>query len=177
MDNDKAKNARFLRLYTQVQARLYSYILGVVHNRSDADELFQETAVILWDSFEKYDGRHYFGSWAIGVARNKIFEYLRENKKTKKIFSDAVYKEIADIAERSPDDISDRMEHVSHCIGKLKDSDQKLMISKYFNNNSVRQISQMTGRSTNSLYKSFSRIIIQLRRCITRQMVAGDRNV
>ena len=176
MHNEQAKNARFLRLYTKVQAKLYSYILAVVHNRSDAEELFQETAVILWDSFDKYDEQYSFNAWAIGIAKNKIFEYLRENKKTKKIFSDVVYKELANIAEQDTEDITERLENVKHCFGKLNMSDRKLLMAKFFQDNSVRQISQLTGRSTNSLYKSFTRIIVQLRKCITHQRLSGEHN-
>ena len=176
MNNDKTKNARFIRLYTSTQSKLYSYILAVVHNRSDADELLQETSVILWDKFDSYKDDYSFSAWAIGIAKNKIFEYLRENKKTKKIFSDVVYEQFAKVAEISTDDTLERMDVVKECINKLGSSDHNLMTYKYYNNNSVHQISQLTGRSTNSLYKSFTRIIVQLRRCVSHNMQVGEYN-
>ncbi len=171
------KNARFIRLYTGIQARLYSYILGMVHNRSDAEELLQETSVVIWDCFDKYDSNYSFSAWAFGIAKNKIYEYLCENKETKKLFSDAVYEQLARAAEDSGDDILDRLETVKKCFSKLKKSDMTLMVYKYYSNKSINQISDLTGRSGNSLYKTFTRIIVQLRKCVGYQMRAGDYNV
>ena len=168
--NNNSKNAQFLRLYTSIQPKLFSFLLAVVHSRAEAEELFQDTAVVLWEKYDKYDPKSDFGAWAIGIARNKVFEYLRKNKKTKKVFNTMFYDQISDLATNSSDDISDRITMLKSCVNKLSPSDKVLLTSRYNEKKSVRQLSQLTGRPTNSLYKSLARIIILLRQCITRQM-------
>ena len=159
-------NARFLRLYTNIQSKLYFYVLAVIHNRQDADDIFQETVVTLWDNFDKYQEGTSFGAWAIGIAKNKVFDYLRENKKTKKLFDDSIYSQLSELAEDKQDDFVDRQETLTSCIKKLKPSDDKLLTLRYHKSASMRQMSQMTGRSCDSLYKSMARIISQLRKCM-----------
>lgn len=177
MGKASPENAKFLRLYSGVQVRLYCFILAVVHNRDDADELLQETAVVMWDKFDQYNEEFSFGAWSIGIARNKIFEYLRKNKKAKKIFESQLYDQLSEFAERSScTDFKDRLEALDVCVEKLKPQDKKLITLRYHNGTSVRKISQLSGRSVNSLYKSIARIVFQLRRCISHQLVGGGLN-
>jgi RNA polymerase sigma-70 factor (ECF subfamily) len=173
VDINNPDKAEFLRLYTPIQPKLFSFILAMIHNRKDAEELFQETSVILWDKYDKFNGEMIFDTWAIGIARNKVLEYLRQNKKQKKMLSDKFYLEISGLAEKSLDDVHCRIEALKSCVEKLNLTDRRLLSMHYYQNKSVRDISQEIGRSTNSLYKSFVRIIVLLRGCIHRQLEHG----
>ena len=175
MDKKDLQNAKFIRLYIGIQAKLYYFILAVTHNRDSADELLQETAVVMWNKFDEFNEESNFGAWAIGIAKNKIFEYLRKTKKTKAVFESQIYSQLSEFAEHSSsDDISDRLKALNICTKKLRQQDQKLLLLRYHNNTPIRKISQLTGRSSNSLYKSIARIIFQLRQCVLRQLVAGE---
>ena len=46
------KNRLFLRLFLQNQRRLYAYILTLLPNRADADDVLQETSLVMWDKFD-----------------------------------------------------------------------------------------------------------------------------
>jgi len=167
-------NARFIRLYTEIQSKLYFYILAMIHNRSDADDVFQETVVTLWNSFGKYEEGKSFGAWAVGIARNKVFDYLRANKKNKKLFDDSVYEELSELAQNKSEDVSDRHQILGSCVNKLKESDHKLLTLRYHKSVSIKDISKMTGRSSDSLYKSMARVITQLRKCMKRIKLVGN---
>jgi RNA polymerase sigma-70 factor (ECF subfamily) len=171
MTFNSSQHARFLRMYASVQTKLYAFILSVVHNRSDADELYQETSVILWEKFENYRDDCSFAAWAIGIAKNKILEYLRENKRSKKIFPDQFYQQIAAVSEGAADDIPLRMSALQSCLERLKVSDQKLIAFRFHKNITIKMLSQLTGRSTDSLYKTMSRIMHMLKGCIERNLV------
>src|SRR5262249_6639134 len=45
---------RFLRHFTRDQQRLLAYILTLVHDRDDAQEIFQETSLVLWRAFPTF---------------------------------------------------------------------------------------------------------------------------
>ncbi|MEJ5261020.1 MAG: sigma-70 family RNA polymerase sigma factor [Anaerohalosphaeraceae bacterium] len=173
MNSNSSQHARFLRLYAGIQTKLFAFILSVVHNRNDAEELFQETSVILWERFETYDSDKSFASWALGIARNKVLEYLRANKRSRKLFSDSVYEQILRIAESGEDDISQRVSALKTCLQTLKEMDRKLISFRFHENIPVKLLSQHTGRSADSLYKSLSRIFHFLKLCIERKL-AGE---
>ena len=66
----------------------------MVHNQSAAEDLLQETVTIMWEKFDQFEEGTNFAAWAIAIARNKSLEYLKENHKTKKLFTDATYEKL-----------------------------------------------------------------------------------
>ena len=70
-----ARVDEFMRLYTQHQRRLYVYLLSLVHNAADADELLQESSYILWKKFDQFEPESNFGSWACRVAYFEVLKY------------------------------------------------------------------------------------------------------
>ncbi len=44
-----AQHSLFLNLFSKTQTRLYAFILMIVHNDNDAEEIFQETSSLLWE--------------------------------------------------------------------------------------------------------------------------------
>lgn len=163
-------NARFLLLYTQIQSRLYAFVLAVVHNRSDADEIFQETVLILWNKFETYREGEDFGAWAIGIAKNKVFEYLRHHRKKQQVFQETFYQQLSEQASRRSDDYPERMDLLKQCVQTLREKDQALLMMRYNQNLPIRTMSEATGRSCDSLYKAMTRIMVVLRQCISRKL-------
>ncbi len=174
MREETAKNSRFFKLYNSVNTRIYSFLLIIVHNHDDAEELLQETATIMWEQFDQYQEGTHFGAWAIAIARNKAMEFLRKNKKTRMVFDESFYAQISKHAEPCSGDVAERSEALRICLEKLQDSDKKLLFMRYRKDVSVKRISQLTGRSLNGLYQSFARILLVLRHCITRQLARQE---
>jgi len=169
-----SKSSKFFSLYTNVQGRLFSYIMIMVHNRTVADDLLQETAAIMWENFDRFQEGTNFNAWAICIARNKTLEFLRDNKKTKKLFHDAFYEKLSEIAEASTNDFSRRVKALEDCIKKLSNVDQKLLRLRYKHNVSIKEISLKTGSPHSTLYYSISRIYGLLRICISRSLAKQE---
>ena len=161
------KSTRFFRLYAVVQPRLYSFLLMVIHNSSDAEELMQETASILWEQFDRYQEGTNFNAWAITIAKIKAFEHLRKNKKAL-LFQKNTYEEISVQAEATSSDASGHIDALKHCLEKIDKFHSSLLTMRYKRNISIAEMSKITGKSINVLYKTFSRVIGNLRKCIRR---------
>ena len=48
--NQQEQHEKFSELLTLHQGQLHGYILALVRNRADADDLFQTTSLVLWRS-------------------------------------------------------------------------------------------------------------------------------
>ena len=48
-----AKSTVFLPLFLKNERRLYAYILTLLPRRADADDVLQETSLVLWDKFDE----------------------------------------------------------------------------------------------------------------------------
>ena len=172
MENPNSKSSKFFALYTNTQGRLYSYLLMMVHNRDDADELLQETASIMWEKFDQFKEGTNFGAWAIKIAKNKCYEHLRKNKSTKMLLNEKFYENISDFAEKSSEELPVRLQALNYCITKLNASNQKLLKLRYRKDLSIKDISQATGRSCSTLYKNLVNILTLLRICISRTLLS-----
>ena len=102
---DKEKDSReFFRLYTGVQKQLYAYLLMLVHNHDDAEDLLQETAGILWEKFDEFIEGSSFAAWAMGIARNRALDLMKLRRRSRPYFEDSVYEKLYIQAELTSDD-------------------------------------------------------------------------
>src|SRR5205814_6679679 len=71
---DEARR-QFIRLMTRHERLVYGYILSLVPNWADADEILQETNIRLWEEFEKFQAGTNFAAWAIRVAHFQVLTW------------------------------------------------------------------------------------------------------
>src|ERR687886_687901 len=87
-DQGQQRKAEFAEYLRRDQSRLYGYIHSLVRDLNDADDLFQQTALILWKKFGEFDRRLSFFAWACGVARLEVANFLRGRSRQRLYFSD-----------------------------------------------------------------------------------------
>ena len=64
-------------LLTRYQNRLYRYLLRLVRNPAEAEDLFQQTWIRVAEKIRQYDSRRNFEAWLFTVARNIAIDHLR----------------------------------------------------------------------------------------------------
>lgn len=65
------------------KASVYKYILYLVKDKAQAEDIFQDTFFKVVNKLRKgeYQFNGKFASWVISIAKNKCMDYFRENKK------------------------------------------------------------------------------------------------
>src|SRR5215469_3348721 len=121
----KAEFADYLR---QNQTRLYGYIHSLVRDLNDADDLYQQTTLILWKKFDEYDRQRSFFSWACGIARLEIANFLRRRGRQRLYFSDGLSLLLIESqAEMADEELDDRRDALARCVEKLRQQDRELL--------------------------------------------------
>ena len=69
---------RFMRLWTAAQPAVSGYVRSLVRDRAVADEVLQETSLVLFRRFEEYDEQRPFVAWALGIARFQVLSLNRD---------------------------------------------------------------------------------------------------
>jgi len=64
-------------LLLRYQNRLYRYLLRIVHEQSEAEDLFQQTWVHVAEKISQFDMRRSFEPWLFALARNLAIDHLR----------------------------------------------------------------------------------------------------
>lgn len=158
----------FLRLLMANQKRIYAFILAMVPNHGDAEDLFQETVLQMWSKFGGFTRGTNFAAWGIAVAKYQILS-ARKRHSTRRLRFSRVAQELlqADSAD-FVDQIDIRMQALRGCIRKLRQADYELIRMRYEDEVAIKAIAERMGRSVQSVYKRMARVHDALLRCIRR---------
>jgi len=157
---------RFVLLFAQHHNRILAFILTFVHHRADADEVFQETSVVLWRKFRDYDPQRDFVPWANAIAYNVIRSYRRKKVRERNWFSESLLDELADAQLEVDAELSARQRAMMGCIDKLRPQDRELLEIYYGTTNTADWVADRVGRSVHAVYKAIKRIRRTLFACI-----------
>ncbi|MBI9016710.1 MAG: sigma-70 family RNA polymerase sigma factor [Phycisphaerae bacterium] len=178
MDQDiRQEKDAFLTLFLASQKKIFAYILLFIHNRSDAEDILQETTSILWNRFDKFDRGQNFAAWGIGIARNVIRKHWSRMSKDSKIFSDRAYENIIELVSEVIDQADDRAIAIEQCVAKLDQVDKNIIKMRYQDGMKIKAIAQNINRSTNGIYQTMSRIHLILQKCIIRTISSWDKSI
>ena len=171
---DKDYKDSFFQLYLQSQRRLYAYILMLVPNSSDADDILQQTSSIMWQKLDTYDPDASFGAWGVGIAKYVIFDYYKKKRRSHVIFKGQMLEIIAEKAKASMVDTDERLTLLKACLEKLNSHDRQLMKIRYEQGLKIKDIAERMGRPVQGFYKTMNRIHNLLINCVRRKMLAEE---
>ncbi|MFA5138095.1 MAG: RNA polymerase sigma factor [Elusimicrobiota bacterium] len=76
----RGETAVFSELLGRYKLRVFSYLLRVVRNPSDAEDLAQETFLKAYSKLGSYDPAHPFLTWLFRIAHNCAVDLLRRRR-------------------------------------------------------------------------------------------------
>jgi RNA polymerase sigma-70 factor, ECF subfamily len=171
MDTDSGEE--FVRLYSRSQYRILRFIHTLVPNLSEAEDILQETSVILWKKWPQFERDRDFVKWACGIARLEVFRMLRQRKRGGLYLSEVVLTQVADLA------LSEAHNNVrfeagetalAACIQELQDSDRQILTLRYQHDKTVQQIAEECRRPKSTVHDLLGKIRRQLLRCVRRRL-------
>ncbi|MBN1361815.1 MAG: sigma-70 family RNA polymerase sigma factor [Sedimentisphaerales bacterium] len=168
MTNESTKTNKFLRLLMGNQKRIYAFILGMVPNHEDADDLFQETILVMWSKFDSFTRGTSFTAWGMTVAKYQILSARKRYSRHSLRFSQAALDLLQEEADPFVRQIDSRVQALRGCVRKLSQRDYELIQMRYENEIAIKAIAERMGRSVQSVYKRIAHIHDALLRCIRR---------
>ena len=172
--NNSRLTQKFLDYYVQNQKRIHGYILSVTSNWSDAEDILQDTTALMWQKFDEFQDGTSFSSWGIQIAKFKILEHRRKNKKHSDL-SDNVIDELMEHAEHRQGKYNSTQKALERCLKKLSVNDYKLVQMRYMQNNSVKDMAVQLERPVQGLYKVMARIHSSLLLCVRGYLKTEER--
>ena len=122
--NDKAHEVA--RLWTLAQPAVSAFIASMVRNIHARDDILQDVAVAVLDSFGSYDPSRPFVAWAIGVARNQVRLYLRRQSRDRLSFDQPCLITSSEPSRRSvPRDLR-MLDYLDDCVASLEQRGKRL---------------------------------------------------
>src|SRR5689334_25139454 len=91
---DEREIAAFSELVSAHRSRVFGYIYAMLHNMSDAEDIYQQTTLLMWQKFADFQPGTDFGSWALRIAYYNIKNFQRSTRRHHVFFSDDVMEKV-----------------------------------------------------------------------------------
>ena len=173
MDVDESRHL-FVRLLTRHERRVYGYILKMVVDWNDADEILQETNVRLWEEFGRFEPGTDFAAWALRVAHYQVLTWRKRRDRNRLVFSDEAIALLTQEDARIDAIAGSRQAALAACLEQVSSVNRDLITRFYSGAKTIREIAQDLGRSTEATYKRLQRVRLTLHGCIERRLAAED---
>jgi RNA polymerase sigma-70 factor, ECF subfamily len=158
----------FNELFLRHQKDVFAYIITLVPDRNDAEDVFQQTCVALLERQSEYDPQRKFFPWACGFALNAVRRYRRAHHRERMPLSDAVIESLANVQFKSAERIEARIGLLLDCLAELPAEKQRLLMCCYARTGSLDELAAQLRTETNALYKRLERIRRVLFECMDK---------
>jgi RNA polymerase sigma-70 factor (ECF subfamily) len=160
----------FLALFTKCQGRIQAFIRTLVHDPTQADDVFQSTSLVLWRSFGMFRRDAEFLPWALGTARHQVLLHWRTRRRDRHVFSEALLAELADSTVTALELSEPRIAALEACITGLSERQRELLRMFYGENQRAEKIARHWGRTVHAVYKALKVMRKALFDCVTRKL-------
>jgi len=171
----------FRELYRAYSRKLYAYVLNQVRDVGKAEEIVADTLYEVWRQPDRFRGDSQFGTWLVGIARNKVLLAFRRDKPS------LHHEDIDDLGEELESDspgvfelLADqqRRDGVQQCLDKLPDHQRECMHLVFYEDCSIGEVAAIQqcpeGTVKTRLFHARQRLRTCLRLLLEREGGSAD---
>lgn len=167
---DKRRAEAFARLLCDHRRRITLYVMALVPDWHDAEEIVQETTIYLWEQFDDFRPGTNFAAWACKVANFRVLDARKRRGREKVRFSSEFLEAIAGRLAADPERWGERERRLAECVEKLSANHRQVLMLRYADGHSIEDVAARVGRTVSASYTLLSRIRQGLFECVTRAL-------
>jgi len=144
----------FSVLVEKYQKLIYTLALKLLKKPEDAEEMAQDTFIKAFQKLDSYEGKSKFSTWLYSITYNACISELRKRRIEFKSLDDT---RITEQDEMKMHDYyrevkkEDQEKYLNLALEKLPEDDQVLVTLYYYENQSMDEISTITGLTVSNI--------------------------
>jgi RNA polymerase sigma-70 factor, ECF subfamily len=158
----------FNELFLQHQRNVFAYILTLVPDRNDAEDVYQQTCLALLEKQSEFDPRRAFFPWACGFALNEVRRFRRAHGRERMQLDDAVIESLASVQFKSAQRIDDQLDLLMDCLAALPADKRQTLMQCYTFHGGLKDLAVRLQIEPDALYKRVERIRKTLFECMEK---------
>jgi len=164
------RQEEFVRLLNQAHGLLLRYVMSLVANRHDAEDVLQRAWLVMWRRFGTFEPGTDFIAWATTVAFYEARNFLRVTGRSRVEFDDELMQTLA--AERVTHVRlwSARTDALDECLQKLDTASRELVEAIYTDGTQAIEVARQQGCAPKTIYNKLNIIRRALAECVQRRM-------
>lgn len=178
MSETPDKEETFLQLVVSHQPALQAFVLSLLPGSPDVDDVVQEANAAVWQKRSDFEIGTNFKAWMFSVAKFKVMAHWRDQKRKKTwAFPEETLRKLIDEAADSTFESRDhRHDALRECLQQLRPADRGLILRRYYEGGSLKDVAAEVGRKAENLKGSLHRIRISLRTCVRSKLNVRNAN-
>lgn len=159
---------QFVELMVAYQGRLFAYVLSLLGDPDAANDVLQETNVVLWRQWRDFQPGTNFKAWAFRITHFQIMAHRQRRLRDRLEFDDELIGALAIEAKQLDETWEERSQTLSRCIERLALRDRDAVRLRYVEGFSVSQLAERFNRSANAISQLLFRVRERLVECAKR---------
>lgn len=136
------------KLYCQ---RIFRLCMGYVNDVEIANDMVQETFIIVWEQLPKFRNEALISTWIFRIATNRCLQHIKLNDRL------PLDKLLDVYVDENQNDVESDMQFLYQCISELREMD-RIIISLELENVNQAEIAQIVGLSEGNIRVRIYRI-------------------
>jgi RNA polymerase sigma-70 factor (ECF subfamily) len=169
-DAEADARKRLVTLLTRHQRQIFSYIYVLVPKRADAEDLLQETSLVICEKFGEFREGTDFVAWACQIAYWRVRYSRQKFARSKVLFDQEVVDLLAQTASEMVDELDERHEALATCLQRLHPRDRSMLLARYEPGGTVEEAAKRSGRTLQTAYKALARLRKLLLDCVSTRL-------
>ena len=166
-------NSAFDVLLKRYESKVFTYLLYSVRTQELAEDLFQDVFIKIITTLrqKKYTEYGKFSSWVMRIAHNLVIDYFRQSKNDNTVSNDEIEFDLfanssLGLEESIEAQMIDKqtLEEVQGLIGLLPQGQRDVVLMRFYQDLSFKEIADITGVSINTALGRMRYAIINLRK-------------
>ena len=167
-------SAEFVGQISRAQRALHAFIFSLVRHAADADDVLQETNLVLWRKCGQFQPGTDFLAWAFRVAHFQVLAHRKRKQRAREHFDDELLAQLAAEAEERRTDFETRRQALAVCLQKLPQEHRALIAQRYEPEGCVNDMAAARGSTPKAVSELLRRIRRALLLCIEQTLVREE---
>ena len=157
----------------------FNIALKITRNREDAEEVAQDAFIKVYNSLKDFRQKSKFSTWLYKIVYNTAISKIRKKSlETEDIGSEITDKEIIVEANSVISSLKneEQKKYLKIALDQLNEIDSLLLTLFYYNENSIEEISEITGISSGNvkikLFRARKKMYIELEKVLSFELKA-----
>ena len=159
-----------MRLLNEAHGLLLRYVMSLLGNRHDAEDVLQRASLVMWRRFGSFERGTDFIAWATTVAFYEVRNFQRVTGRCRLVFDDELMETLAAERVQHVRQWCARTEALEHCVEKLDSANRALVVAIYTDGTQANEIARQQGCAPKTIYNKLNFIRRALAECVQRRL-------
>jgi RNA polymerase sigma-70 factor (ECF subfamily) len=161
----------FAELVLPYRQKLYGYLIRMCGNKSQADDLFQETLLKVWQGIGTFRSGYRFSSWMFTLAHHVVIDEMRKRKAQKTVYMQNVPDQVDHNNPLQDVQDTENKKLILNVIDELPEQQRQVFLLRQHGDLTFKEIASVMDQSVNTVLSHMHYAVKKLQKTLKENNV------